>query len=99
MQSFVKGYTAKYNEEPDSFAAGAYDTIILVGAVIKQGGADRKAIHDALVTIKDIPSVIYGKVSFDPQTRRISGPKNINIIVKDGKFVLWDGTKPAVASK
>jgi branched-chain amino acid transport system substrate-binding protein len=99
VQNFVTSFKAKYNEEPDSFAAGAYDTIVLVGAVIKQGSADRKAIHDTLATIKDVPSVIYGKVAFDPQTRRISGPKNINIVVKDGKFALWDGTKPAVASK
>jgi branched-chain amino acid transport system substrate-binding protein len=98
VQNFVTKFKAKYNEEPDSFAAGAYDTIVLVGAVIKQGGPDRKAIHDTLATIKDVPSVIYGKVTFDPNTRRISGPKSINIIVKDGKFALWDGTKP-VASK
>jgi branched-chain amino acid transport system substrate-binding protein len=99
VQNFVKSFKAKYNEEPDSFAAGAYDTLILVATVIKQSGPDRKAIHDTLATIKDIPSVIYGKVAFDPATRRISGPKNINIIVKGGAFALWDGTKPAVAAK
>jgi branched-chain amino acid transport system substrate-binding protein len=99
VQNFVKSFKAKYGEEPDSFAAGAYDTMVLVGAVIKQGGPDRKAIRDTLATIKDVPSVIYGKVSFDPSTRRISGPRNINIVVKDGSFALWDGSKPAVAAK
>lgn len=99
VQNFVKRFKAKYNEEPDSFAAGAYDTLILVYNVIKQYGTDRKAIRDGLAQIKDVPSVIYGKVTFDPTTRRISGPKNINLVVKDGKFALWDGARPAVASK
>jgi branched-chain amino acid transport system substrate-binding protein len=92
VQTFVKHFKAKYNEDPDSFAAGAYDTVILVGQVIKQYGTDRKAIRDGLAQIKDVPSVIYGKVQFDPQTRRISGPRNINLLVKDGKFTVWDGS-------
>ncbi len=99
MQTFVKNYKAKYNEEPDSFAAGAYDTMVLFSHVIKQYGPERKAIRDGLAQIKDVPSVIFGKVVFDPETRRISGPKSINLIVKNGAFVLWDGSKPAVASK
>jgi branched-chain amino acid transport system substrate-binding protein len=99
VQNFVKKFSTKYNEQPDSFAAGAYDTLVLVYNVIKQAGPDRKAIRDTLATIKDVPSVIYGKVSFNPETRRISGPRNINIIVQNGKFVLWDGSKPAIASK
>jgi branched-chain amino acid transport system substrate-binding protein len=92
VQKFVQAFKAKYNEEPDSFAAGAYDTMILVYHVIKQAGPDRKAIRDTLATIKDVPSVIYGKVQFDPETRRISGPRNVNLVVKNGKFALWDGT-------
>jgi branched-chain amino acid transport system substrate-binding protein len=99
VQNFVKSFKAKYNEEPDSFAAGAYDTMILIYHVIKQYGPERKAIRDGLVQIKDVPSVIYGKVAFDPETRRISGPKSINLIVKNGAFVLWDGSKPTVAAK
>jgi branched-chain amino acid transport system substrate-binding protein len=91
VQKFVQSFQAKYNEEPDSFAAGAYDTIILVAEVIRQYGAERKAIRDGLAAIKDVPSVIYGKVQFDPETRRISGPRNINLVVKDGQFVVWDG--------
>jgi branched-chain amino acid transport system substrate-binding protein len=97
VQKFVSSFQAKYGEEPDSFAAGAYDTMILVYHVIKQAGPDREAIRDTLATIKDVPSVIYGSVQFDPETRRISGPRNINLIVKDGKFAVWDGTP--IASK
>jgi len=92
VQKFVSSFQAKYGEEPDSFAAGAYDTMILVYHVIKQAGPDRKAIRDTLATITDVPSVIYGSVQFDPETRRVSGPRNINLIVKDGRFTLWDGS-------
>ncbi|MCU0491235.1 MAG: ABC transporter substrate-binding protein [Chloroflexaceae bacterium] len=94
VQTFVQEFTAKYNEEPDSFAAGAYDTMILVYNVIKQYGTDRKAIRDGLAQIKDVPSVIYGTVQFNPETRRISGPRNIKLVIKDGRYTVWDGTKP-----
>ena len=57
---------------------------------------DRKAVHDGLATIKDVPSVIFGKASFDPQTRRVAGGTATFLIVKDGAFQLWDGTKPAL---
>lgn len=98
VKQFVDAYTAKYGEEPDSFAAGAYDTMVLIAHVIEQGGPDRKAIRDTLAVIKDVPSVIYGTMAFDPETRRISGPRNINLIVENNQFVVWDGAKP-VASK
>ena len=38
-----------------------------------------------------LPSVIFGKFKFDPQTRRVAGAKNLDLVVKDGKFALWDG--------
>ena len=64
VQSFVTKFKAKYNEEPDDFNAVAYDTIILLAAVIDKYGVDRTAIRDGLGQIKDVPSVIYGKASF-----------------------------------
>jgi branched-chain amino acid transport system substrate-binding protein len=94
-QAFIKAYQAKYGKDPDLFAAIAYDTVVLFSEVIKQAGTDRKAIRDGLASIKDVPSVIYGKVSFDPQTRRVLGAKSIGLVVKNGKFALWDGTRPA----
>lgn len=95
VQTFVKAYQAKYGKDPDSFAAIAYDTVVLLSEVIKQYGTDRKAIRDGLASIKDVPSVIYGKVTFDPQSRRVLGAKTTNLVIKSGKFTAWDGTKPA----
>ena len=95
VKSFVDKFRAKYNEEPDDFNAVAYDTIILLAAVINQYGTDRTAIRDGLAQIKDVPSVIYGKATFDPQTRRVAGARAVYLVVKNGQFVLWDGKKPS----
>lgn len=96
VQQFVKAFKARYNEEPDSFAAGAYDAIVVAYAAIKQAGPDRAAIRNGLATLTDVPSVVFGKIRFDPQTRRVSAPENVNLVVKDGAFALWDG-KPIAA--
>lgn len=96
VQAFVKAYRARYGSDPDTFAAAAYDTIVLFADVIGRYGTDRKAIRDGLAAIKDVPSVIYGKATFDPQTRRVSGARAVDLIVKNGKFTLWDGVKAKV---
>jgi branched-chain amino acid transport system substrate-binding protein len=95
VQSFVKRFEAKYNREPDAFNVYAYDAMAVAYAVIKQYGAERKAIRDGLEKIKDVPSVIFGKATFDPATRRIAKPRYARLIVKGGKFVSWDGPTKA----
>jgi branched-chain amino acid transport system substrate-binding protein len=97
VQAFVAKFKAKYGEDPDNFNAVAYDTIILLAAVIDKYGPDRTAIRDGLAEIKDVPSVIFGKATFDPQTRRVAGARAIYLVVKDGQFTLWDGKKPGGA--
>jgi branched-chain amino acid transport system substrate-binding protein len=97
VQSFVSKFRAKYNEQPDDFNAVAYDTIILLAAVIDKYGVDRTAIRDGLAQIKDVPSVIYGKATFDPQTRRVAGARAVYLVVKNGAFELWDGKKPSAS--
>jgi branched-chain amino acid transport system substrate-binding protein len=94
VQSFVRRYQEKYHAEPDSFAAYAYDAMILAHHLIDQYGADRAAIKDGLSKIKDVPSVIFGTASFDPQTRRVSGAKSVDLIVKNGRFAVYDGARP-----
>ncbi|RDJ27694.1 ABC transporter substrate-binding protein [Bosea caraganae] len=90
VQTFVKSYIAKYGAEPDAFAARAYDTVILAGHVFRQYGTERRAIRDGLAEIKDVPSVIFGKATFDKETRRVVGAQNARLVIKDGKFVVWD---------
>lgn len=95
VKGFVDRFQSAYKEEPDEFSADAYDTMILLATVMNGYGTDRKAIHDGLAAIKDVPSVIFGKATFDPQTRRVAGGVPAYLIIKDGKFVVWDGKKPA----
>jgi len=87
VQNFVVKYKARYNEQPDLFATLAYDTIYIVKAAIDLGGPTRQGIHDALPKLKDVPSVVYGKVTFDPILRRVKSPTFENLIVKGGDFV------------
>lgn len=92
VQAYLQKFREKYGEESDYFAAHAYDTMKLIAAAIEQGGPDRAAIREALGQIKDVPSVVYGKVTFDVATRRVAAPKDARLVVKDGKFALWDGS-------
>jgi branched-chain amino acid transport system substrate-binding protein len=98
VQDFVKSFRAKYSKEPDAFNAYAYDAVVYAAAALRQAGpkADRKAVRDAFYKIKDVPSVIFGKASFDAQTRRVVGVKSVNLVVKDGKWAQID-EKAAVA--
>jgi branched-chain amino acid transport system substrate-binding protein len=95
VQDFVKRYRAKYDAEPDSFSAGAYDTMVLFAALCERYGTTREAMQTGLMEIRDVPSVIYGKVTFDPKTRRVQGANYRLLVVRDGKFTIWDGQRPA----
>jgi branched-chain amino acid transport system substrate-binding protein len=94
VQTFVQAFKAKYDKEPDAFNSYAYDTVILFGQVLREApDLERKTIRDTLAKVKDVPSVIYGKASFDPATRRVAGAKSAELVVKNGRFTLWDGQK------
>jgi branched-chain amino acid transport system substrate-binding protein len=95
VQAFVQKFVAKYGRQPDEFNATAYDTLNLLAAVIRQFGASREAVREGLAKIKDVPSVVYGRITLDPETRRVAGARYERLIVKGGKFTLWDGSRPA----
>ncbi len=92
VQDFVKLFRAKYDTDPDSFCAGSYDTMNLFATLCDRYGPTREAMQTGLLAIKDVPSVIYGKVTFNPETRRVQRPNYRLLVVKDGKFAVWDGT-------
>lgn len=96
VQGFVSRFKAKYGKEPDAFNAYSYDAMVVAHAVISQLGATRQTVHEGFAKVKDVPSVIFGKATFDPATRRVTQPRYTHLIVRDGQFVPWDGkTKPA----
>ena len=92
VQTFVKGFVAKFGEEPDAYNGRAYDTMILLAAVMRQSGPERKAIRDGLAKVSGVPSVVFGKVTFNPATRRVADPITSRIKVENGKWIAW--TKP-----
>ena len=98
VQTFVKQFRAKYQRDPDAFNAFAYDAVILAAEALKAGGTDRRAIRDALPKLRDVPSVVFGRATFDPATRRVLGVRSVNVVVKDGKWALLD-RKTTVATQ
>ncbi|HRE29426.1 MAG TPA: ABC transporter substrate-binding protein, partial [Anaerolineales bacterium] len=97
VKSVVDAYKAKYSEDPDFFAIHAYDTIHLIAKAIEIGGPTREGVLAGLPQIKDVPSVIYGTVTFDVATRRVLDPTFLNLEVVDGAFTLWDGVAPSAS--
>jgi len=101
VREFVKRWKAKYGgEEIDYFSVHAYDSMKLAAAVIALGltdraavGTDRKAIRDAFAKVRDVPSVIYGKVNFNPETRRVDDFLGARLVIKGGKLAAWDGKR------
>lgn len=92
VRKFITAFKAKYNgQEPDAFNAYSYDAMNVAAAVLRIGGTDRKAIRDAFAKVKDVPSVIFGTVTFDLQTRRVRGAMNAELVVRNGQFAIWDG--------
>lgn len=98
VRNFVKRFHEKYNREPDSFNAFAYDAVIIAASALRAGGTDRRAVRDALPKLHDVPSVIFGKANFDPVSRRVSGVRSVNLVVKNGKWTVLE-QHPAVAAK
>ena len=84
-QKFIAAYKAKYNADPDQFAAQAYTGVYIMADALKRAGAsaDRKALRDALAQTKDLTTPL-GKFSFTPQ-RDADHPPVIQV-VKNGKF-------------
>ena len=88
VQEFVKAFKAKYNTDPGDFNVYAYDALVDLVAAAKSGGATRTGVQKGLTTLPSLPSVQFGSFSFDQKTRRPQKVSQLELIVKDGKFVL-----------
>ena len=71
--AFVAAYRAKYNgEEPNAYAALAYDATKLIAQAIDKVGTDRVKIRDYLANLDEPYKGVTGAVSFAPN----GDPKN-----------------------
>ncbi|MBZ5565831.1 MAG: ABC transporter substrate-binding protein [Acidobacteriia bacterium] len=86
--AFRDAYHRKFDEEPDAYAAHAYDGMNILIAAIEKAGLNRGRIMDVL---RDYQMKTYqgvsGAASFDHTLNNIS-PVNM-ARVKDGKFEYW----------
>ena len=89
-KAFMTAYKAKFNTEPDQFAAQAYDAMHIVADALKKIkltgtlDKDRQALHDALPTVKSEGAT--GRFAF----RRA--------IAKDGKEAGYDADQEAIVN-
>jgi branched-chain amino acid transport system substrate-binding protein len=84
-QKFIAAYRAKYNSDPDQFAAQAYTGVyIMAKAIVNANSIDRTAIRDGLTKIKDFDTVL-GTFNFTDK-RDAQHPAVIQV-VQSGKFV------------
>ncbi|UUZ62799.1 ABC transporter substrate-binding protein [Polaromonas sp. P1-6] len=88
-RAFATAYKAKYNTDPDNWAAIGYGGMLVAAAAIKAAGPNptREAIRAALAKTKDVRVVVgQGRFSFDEQRVPRTG---MNVLeVRNGKFVL-----------
>lgn len=87
--AFVKSFTARYEAEPDSWAALGYDAGLALGAAVRaampQGEIDRQAVQRQLAAL----ALLQGATGAVQSEK--SGDRTASVLfftVKDGKFVL-----------
>lgn len=86
-QKFVEGYREYAGHDPSTFAASAYDVVMLIAKSIENGGStDRKDIRNELAKISEY-SGVSGKTKFDENGDAIK--EGMKLIVKDGQFQFW----------
>lgn len=84
VQSFLKKYREKYNEEPTAFSALAYDTVYVLKNAIDKAGTTDKAELTKAIKASDMDGVT-GHLTFDENNNPI---KAVTIIkVQDGKYI------------
>jgi branched-chain amino acid transport system substrate-binding protein len=84
-QKFVEAYKAKYNMDPDQFAAQAYDTLFIVAKAINDAGAaEPEKIKDALGKVKY--TGVMGPFAFTADRDPAETSGVVVIEMHDGKF-------------
>jgi branched-chain amino acid transport system substrate-binding protein len=89
-KEFVAAYRARFNSDPDTFAAQAHAAVYVFADALKRAGGadDAQKLRDALAATKDVDTNL-GKLSFDADREPVLTAKVLEL--KDGKFQLADG--------
>jgi branched-chain amino acid transport system substrate-binding protein len=88
-QKFISNYKARYQSDPDQFAAQAYAGVYILADALKRAGSttDRNALREGLGQVKDLDTVL-GSFSFTPE-RDANHPAVVQI-VKNGAFAVYE---------
>ena len=84
-KEFIKNFKAKYNHDPDNFAACAYVSAKLAAKAMENAGTvtDSKKVRDALANIKNFESAV------GPMTFKNTGDPEVDLVllkVQGGKY-------------
>lgn len=86
-KAFVESFRKTYNQDPDQFAAQAYDTLfILAAAIDRAGAAESKTVRDAL-TQTDHDGLL-GHFTFGPDRSPGTAEGVVVTTIKGGRFTL-----------
>jgi branched-chain amino acid transport system substrate-binding protein len=87
-QQFIKNYKARYNSDPDQFAAQSYAGVFIMAEGLKNANttSDRKTLRDGLAQIKGL-NTLLGTFSFT-DGRDADHPAVVQV-VKDGSFAVY----------
>ena len=79
VKAFVKNFKAKYNKEPNAFAALGYDSMYLLkDAILKAGTTDAKAVREALEKID--ADYVTGHIKFDDKHNPVKSAVMIELV-------------------
>jgi branched-chain amino acid transport system substrate-binding protein len=88
VRSFVDAYRARYNEDPDIYAAHGYDAIkLLAQAMINADGTHPKSIRVGFSAIKDYDGAA-GRTAFDENGDVVRYPRMF--IIREGRSVPYE---------
>jgi branched-chain amino acid transport system substrate-binding protein len=91
-EKFVAAFKAKYGDNPDQFAAQAYDTLHIAAAAIDRAGApESENIKNALQQTKY--SGVMGNFSFTEGRDPADASGVVVVEMKDGRFHMFDGAR------
>jgi len=88
IKAFTKAFRARYGEEPDVYAAHAYDAVrVLATAVEIAGSWKTDEVRDALVGIDNFEGAT-GRMAFDRNGDVIQYPRLY--VARGGRFIAYD---------
>ena len=92
-QAFVKAYTEKYGEEPNQFAADAYDGVYIVKAALEKAGCttDMSAADICEALINVMPSLTFDGLTGKGMTWNADGEVSkapLAAVIENGEYVM-----------